>query len=79
MGQSVLSNLEVNLEQRAYAEVLKMLLSMREVIDTFFDDVMVMCDDAALRKNRLALVKYINDLFMQYADFSEIVIEGEKS
>lgn len=78
-GQKVLSNLEAVLEKRAYTEALKTLLSMREVIDTFFDDVMVMCDDTALRRNRLALVKYINDLFMQYADFSEIVIEGEKS
>jgi glycyl-tRNA synthetase beta chain len=51
---------------------------MRSDIDKFFDDVMVMCDEQKLRNNRLALVKYINQLFMQFADFSEIVIEGEK-
>ncbi|UCC12375.1 MAG: glycine--tRNA ligase subunit beta [candidate division WOR-3 bacterium] len=78
-GTRALTQLEVLLKQKKYGEVLELLLSMREVIDTFFDDVMVMCDDAALRKNRLALVRYINDIFIQYADFSEIVIEGEKS
>jgi glycyl-tRNA synthetase beta chain len=50
---------------------------MRVDIDKFFDDVMVMCDDKILRNNRLALVNYINSLFSQYADLSQIVIEGE--
>jgi glycyl-tRNA synthetase beta chain len=51
---------------------------MREVIDKFFDDVLVMCEDKKLKENRLALVSFINDLFMQFADFSRIVIEGQK-
>jgi len=64
---------------RNYTEVLVQLLGMRSDIDTFFDDVMVMCEDEALKTNRLALVSYINRLFMQFADLSQIVIEGEKS
>ena len=67
------------LEQRSYTEVLKLLLAMRVDIDKFFDDVMVMCDDEDLRKNRLTLVNYINKLFLKFADFSQMVIEGEKS
>jgi glycyl-tRNA synthetase beta chain len=77
-GHGVASNLKVMLERGAYTEVLKILLGLREVIDKFFDDVMVMCDEKTLRNNRLALVSYINNLFMQFADFSKIVIEGGK-
>lgn len=77
-GTEITSNLEVMLENESYDEALKLLLSMRSHIDKFFDDVMVMCDDKKLRNNRLALVDYINRIFMQFADFSEIVIEGEK-
>jgi glycyl-tRNA synthetase beta subunit len=39
---------------------------------------MVMCEDAVLQKNRLALVNQSNKLFIQFADLSQIVIEGEK-
>lgn len=60
-----------------YFKILNLLLAMRVDIDKFFDDVMVMCDDKILRNNRLALVNYINSLFSQYADLSQIVIEGE--
>ncbi len=78
-GRSTKSQLGKMLQQKSYTEVLKLLLAMRADIDKFFDDVMVMCDDEALRKNRLALVNYINKLFLKFADFSQIVIEGEKS
>ncbi|MBN2620702.1 glycine--tRNA ligase subunit beta [candidate division WOR-3 bacterium] len=63
---------------RNYSDVLTLLLGMRADIDTFFDDVMVMCEDVVLQKNRLALVNQINKLFIQFADLSQIVIEGEK-
>jgi glycyl-tRNA synthetase beta chain len=78
-GNETASNLEVMLENRSYAEVLNLLLAMRSVIDTFFDDVLVMCKDEKLKKNRLALVSFINQIFLKFADFSQIVIEGEKS
>lgn len=77
-GHAIAENLKPILEHKNYAEALKLLLEMRSEIDKFFDDVMVMCDDEALRSNRLALVSFINDLFIQYADLSQIVIEGEK-
>jgi glycyl-tRNA synthetase beta chain len=45
-------------------------------VDRFFDEVLVMADDEALRKNRLALLKKLASLFMGIADFSKIVTEG---
>lgn len=56
--------------QHGYAEGLAHLASMREVIDNFFDKVMVNADDAAVRANRLALLKQLRELFLQVADIS---------
>jgi glycyl-tRNA synthetase beta chain len=78
-GNQANSKIEALIAQKDYPGVLRLLLEMREVIDKFFDDVLVMCEDKELRENRLALVSFINDLFMHFADFSRIVIEGQKS
>ena len=39
-------------------------------MDTFFDDVMVMADDASIRNNRLALLQKMRELFLRVADLS---------
>ncbi|MFW5868636.1 MAG: glycine--tRNA ligase subunit beta, partial [Armatimonadota bacterium] len=53
------------------------LAGMCDTIDTFFDEVMVMAEDEAVRHNRLALLAAIDDLFLRLLDVQEIVIEGE--
>jgi glycyl-tRNA synthetase beta chain len=53
-----------------YAGVLNYLAGMRETIDRFFDDVMVMADDEAVRLNRLALLNQTRALFLGVADIS---------
>ena len=58
--------------ERRYTEALKQLATLREPIDAFFDQVMVMADDAALRKNRLALLQQLSGLFLQAADISRL-------
>jgi glycyl-tRNA synthetase beta chain len=57
-------------EARDYKAALTALASLREVVDTFFEDVMVMADDAALKKNRLALLLQLRALFFEVADIS---------
>lgn len=78
-GQEVEEKLAPLFIRQDYVEILKLLLGMRPDIDKFFDDVLVMCEDKKLRKNRLALVNFINRLFLKFADLSQIVIEGEKT
>ncbi len=56
--------------ERQYTEALASLATLREAIDQFFDQVMVMVDDAALRDNRLALLKQLRGLFLEVADIS---------
>jgi len=51
---------------------LEVLAALREPVDTFFDDVMVMADDEAIRKNRLALLSQLRELFLRLADVSRL-------
>lgn len=60
------------LERRDYAAVLTELAALRAPVDAFFDGVMVMTDDDALRGNRLALLKRLRHLFLDVADLSLI-------
>ena len=60
------------LEKRAYTEALMELSSLRQPVDTFFDEVMVMTDDDALRRNRLALLSELRALFLNIADVSRL-------
>jgi len=60
------------LEQRAYTEALTVLAGLRPSIDRFFDEVMVMTDDAAERRNRLALLAELRALFLNIADVSRL-------
>lgn len=53
-----------------YQEALTLLATLREPIDHFFDKVMVMVDDPALRDNRLLLLNNLRQLFLQIADIS---------
>jgi len=45
---------------------------MKKPIDEFFDEVMVMVEDEAVRNNRLALLDEIGKLFLRIADFSKL-------
>jgi glycyl-tRNA synthetase beta chain len=53
-----------------YTAALARLAALRGTVDAFFDQVMVMCDDEALRRNRLALLNELSDLFLMSADIS---------
>ena len=62
------------LQQRDYAGALKQLAQLRDSVDQFFDDVMVMVDDSAIRDNRLALLHSLRNLFLNVADISQLVV-----
>lgn len=53
-----------------YEAALLSLAELREPVDQFFDDVMVMADDEALKNNRLALLNHLRSLFLRVADLS---------
>ena len=55
-----------------YEDALKALVALKAPIDAFFTGVMVMVGDETLRRNRLALLVRVRNLFRQYADFSKV-------
>jgi len=65
---------KVSEDKRAgkYQEALDEIAGLRKVVDPFFVEVMVMAEDEALRKNRLALLAELLREFTTIADFSEL-------
>jgi len=55
-----------------YSEALHQLAALRNPIDAFFDKVMVMSEDEALKNNRLAMLSQLHNLFMKAADLSRL-------
>ena len=53
-----------------YSKAMQELLSLKEAIDTFFDQVMVNADEPALKQARLSLINWIRSLFLSVADIS---------
>ena len=66
-------------QKRDYEELLTRLGELQPAIDQFFDDVMVMAEDAALRSNRLALLNAIAQKVYPFADLTKLVITGNYS
>lgn len=58
------------IESADYFQALNALVELRAPVDQFFDDVMVMCDDLAVRNNRMILLADLRSLFLQVADIS---------
>lgn len=70
--QEVAEKVEPQIEAQQYENALLQILEMKEPIDSFFDDVMVMAEDREIRQNRLSLLTAIAHLFLQVGDFSKM-------
>ena len=60
------------LAERRYEAALRRLATLRPQVDAFFDGVMVMAEEPALRANRLALLAALQRLFLETADLSRL-------
>jgi glycyl-tRNA synthetase beta chain len=65
-------NVEALFDEGDYATALSQLSSLKDPVDHFFDSVMVMADDEAVKNNRIALLTIMNKLFLRAADFSRL-------
>ena len=63
------------LESESYLAAYAVLAELRPAVDRFFDEVMVMHQDARVRDNRLALLRALHELFAPLADFSRLQVE----
>ena len=59
-------------EEKKYNQALEIILKMKEPVDAFFDDVMVMTENPEIRNNRLSLLTAISRLFLKIGDFSKM-------
>src|SRR5215469_5408783 len=66
------ANVGVNKRAGNYQAALEEIAGLRKVVDNFFEQVMVMAEDEAVRKNRLALLFELLREFTTIADFSEL-------
>ncbi|MNC88990.1 Glycine--tRNA ligase beta subunit [compost metagenome] len=67
--------IESLIASHSYDTALKKLAALKGPVDAFFDGVMVMVDDPALRANRLALLARVRQLFLQVADVGQLQVE----
>jgi glycyl-tRNA synthetase beta chain len=70
--QTVTAQVDRLMGQGELERALLAIATLRDPVDAFFKDVMVMADEAAVRGNRLALLASISAIFEQIADFSQI-------
>ncbi len=70
--QSLESSVDSAFANSDFTGALKTLALMKEEVDAFFNDVMVMADDLALRNNRLALLSSLHGMMNRVADISKL-------
>jgi glycyl-tRNA synthetase beta chain len=60
------------MHKKEYLPALKLIATLRTEVDNFFDTVMVMVEQEAIRTNRLALLQEVSSLFVNFADFTKL-------
>jgi glycyl-tRNA synthetase beta chain len=73
--QRVSPQVESERQNHDYRAALRSLASMSSTVNEYFDKVLVMAEDLSVRRNRLALLKKLSELFLGIADISHMVIE----
>jgi len=62
-----------------FARAQGIIFKLQPVLNTFFEKVLVMAEDKKLRQNRLGLLQSIAKMLLGIADYSQVVVEGEKT
>jgi glycyl-tRNA synthetase beta chain len=68
----------VEAAERRYEAAYRRLADLGGAIDAYFDGVLVNVEDPRLRANRLAFLRNLAQLFLHFANFSRVVLEGER-
>jgi glycyl-tRNA synthetase beta chain len=71
-ASAVRADVDAKVRERDYRAALLRVAELRPVVDRFFDGVLVMAEDAQVRRNRLALLAAVQALFAGIADFRQI-------
>ncbi len=72
------SNAQPMIARGDFARAQGILFKLQPVLNTFFDKVLVMAEDKKVRQNRLGLLQSISKMLLGLADYSQVVVEGER-
>jgi len=71
-------NVQPMIARGDYARAQSIIFKLQPVLNTFFDKVLVMAEEKKVRQNRLGLLQSISKMLLAIADYSLVVVEGEK-
>ncbi|MDR2425911.1 MAG: glycine--tRNA ligase subunit beta [Endomicrobium sp.] len=71
-GKSAQSEVEDYLSKAQYDKIFDKVLELKPLIDNFFEKVMVMDKDEKIKKNRIALLNKVKNIFINFVDFSAL-------
>jgi len=71
----IIPHYEAHFDKKNYNACFNDLVALKDFIDLFFDNVMVMVENDELKENRMALLRLIHSTFTKTADLSKIVYE----
>jgi glycyl-tRNA synthetase beta chain len=74
----VSSNAQPMIARGDFARAQGIIFKLQPVLNIFFDKVLVMAEDKKIRQNRLGLLQSIAKMLLGIADYSQVVVEGEK-
>ncbi|PYQ51747.1 MAG: glycine--tRNA ligase subunit beta [Acidobacteria bacterium] len=75
LAGSVSDQIDEMIAARDYKRALESFAAMAPELETFFDEVMVMVDDQAVRKNRMSLLRKVGNAVLKIADVTKIVVD----
>jgi glycyl-tRNA synthetase beta chain len=75
LATSVGEQIDEMITERDYVRALESFAAMAPELETFFDNVMVMVDDPALRDNRKSLLRKVGDAVLRIGDVTKIVVD----
>ncbi len=73
------SNAQPMIARGDFARAQGIIFKLQPVLNTFFDKVLVMAEEKKVRQNRIGLLQSIAKMLLGIADYSQIVVEGEKT
>jgi len=75
LATAVGAQIDEMIAERDYRRALESFSAMAPELETFFDDVMVMVDDEAVRRNRMSLLRKVGSAVARIADVTKIVVD----
>ena len=72
-------NVKPMIEKGDFTRAQSIIFKVQPLLNAFFDKVLVMAEDKKVRQNRLGLQQAIRKLLLQVADYSQVVVEGDRT